>query len=67
MSVLHGESVVVFLGRKLKKTYQMSVLILHLEDLVLDGRRKLKTLALEVGSVVLEPVLPLLQHAQLVK
>ena len=32
----------MFLGRKLK-TYQMSVLILHLEDLVSDGRRKLKT------------------------
>ena len=54
-------------GRKLLKTYQMSVSILHLEDLVLDGRRKLKTLVLEAGSVVLELVLLLLQHVQLVK
>ena len=54
-------------GKKLLKTYQMSESILHLEDLVLDGRRNLKTLALEAGSVVLELVLLLLQHVQLVK
>ena len=66
MSALHGESVVMFPGRKLKKTYLNSESILHLEDLMLDGR-KLLTLESVIGSVVLDLLLLQVQLVQLVK
>ena len=43
MSVLHGESVEMFPGKKLKKTYLVSDLHLHSEDLMLTGRKNKKT------------------------
>ena len=43
MSVLHGELVEMFPGRKLKKIYLVSESILHLEDSILDGRKNKKT------------------------